>query len=308
MQGTGYRCRYSYTVAHVHTHSCSDSLSHVGFLRFVDSQVCAGTECPRLVLGWLEEAVKTELDPEFGEASFEVNHVLSSEMDASKRNFIRKMCKPEKLFGNAAVLSSKDAPNYASEDKSSWATVPESDIVVAGFPCKDVSRLNPLARQHTAVVASMSGKTGTAFEAILNYQARWTGGGPPEDQGVQQKTLQRTSSGAITIRGKLGLYENVKGLTSAPTQADGSKGTIYESNLAVCLAQLSEKLGQVAYAFELDPRSYGHPQSRPRVWIPSFDKELLDDLNLAPDALWNSLKATLVKISNGYGIVPVEAL
>eukprot|EP00974_Lingulodinium_polyedra_P070244 6797158-Lingulodinium_polyedra.AAC.1 len=102
--------------------------------------ICSGTECPRLALAWLEEAVSASLGPDFGDATFKVCHTMSCDLNFDKRAFIREMARPGVLFGSAQELVASKAANYAKEEqkaKGPMAAVPEVDMVVAaGFPCK----------------------------------------------------------------------------------------------------------------------------------------------------------------------------
>ena len=104
----------------------------------------------------------------------------------------------------------------------------------------------------------------------------------------------------------MGLYENVLGLKTPPKMPSGEKGAIEDSNLAVCFHQLRVALGQVAFAFELDPRCFAHPHSRPRIYMPSFEMAWLQELGLGVETLYKHLATTITKISNGWGLVPME--
>ena len=95
------------------------------------------------------------MDPEFGDSNFEVQHRLSCEHKVEKRNFIQTMVSPKFLGGAAAELALDRATNYMTEEAEE---VPEVDFVVAGFPCKDVSRLNAAARENATVVRDQDGR------------------------------------------------------------------------------------------------------------------------------------------------------
>ena len=127
--------------------------------------------------------------------------------------------------------------------------MPSVAFVVGGFPCKDVSFLNKLRVEHKFVVRMAKGKTGSTLAKILEYQRKHGGGNV-----------------------KMGLYENVVGLASPPKSqsVDGLKFTVHDSNLAATMEALQEVLNQIAFVFQVDPRNFGHPQSRPRLYLPAF--------------------------------------
>eukprot|EP00969_Alexandrium_andersonii_P135915 6012948-Alexandrium_andersonii.AAC.1 len=61
-----------------------------------------------------------------------------------------------------------------------------------------------------------------------------------------------------------GLLENVKGLATVPVDREtGERLTAMQSNLAACLTELY-RVGYFAVPATMDPRSFAHPQSRPR--------------------------------------------
>lgn len=120
-------------------------------------------------------------------------------------------------------------------------------------------------------------------------------------EGVQ------STQGTQGAQGTQGTQRSRTGLAMPPKQKGGRKLTIMDSNLAVCLEILKRDTNQQAFAFETDPRSFGCPQSRPRIWIPAFDIDFLAELKLDPDVLHNSMKDVLNKISNQYGLVPLSA-
>lgn len=108
---------------------------NIGTLTF--GTPCAGTDSPCLVLKWIKEVVKENLETEFTPTDFDVHHSFSSEMDKNKRDFIKDLVAPKHLFGNASLLTSEQTIDYT--DASLAADQPPGvDLLLAGFPCKDV--------------------------------------------------------------------------------------------------------------------------------------------------------------------------
>ena len=68
------------------------------------------------------------------------------------------------------------------------------------------------------------------------------------------------------------LYENVLGLDSPPSSqsVDSLQFTVHDLNLAATMEAMQEVLNQIAFVFQVDPRNFGHPQSRPRLYLPAF--------------------------------------
>ena len=254
--------------------------------------VCSGTDCPVLGLHAISQAAGKILDPMFGNSNFEIDHRFSSEVDNAKREFIEKIVNPPQSFKDVVDLAQSKARNWkvatSEADMGSVVEVATVQWLVGGFPCKDVSPLNPCKVQHMRNVFKLEGKTGGTFGKILRACKR----------------QQDEHPGSLWMI----LLENVKGLASPPKGKDGTPLSIEDSNLSATLLMLKVHLQHIGYAFALDPRLYGHPQSRPRLYMPSFHADFLKTLKCDPLRMYQMLKEFISRFSNGYGRVPIRKL
>ena len=159
------------------------------------------------------------LASQFGGLQFSIDHVFSSELDKDKRVFLRDLMRPKQLFGDVGGLAGGRARNLSRCSDNSEGGQGEGgegeggveedissvNLVVAGFPCKDVSSLNRSSAKSVRVISQMNGKTGATFSKIIRYQAK-------------HKQLANMS-----------LYENVPGLAKAP-RANGHVLTCTNQN------------------------------------------------------------------------------
>ena len=189
--------------------------------------------------------------------------------------------KTKNSFKDVQELTEKESVDHANGGNK--VQVPSVHLLVGGFPCKDVSFLNCQKKENDTNVWESRGKTGKTLFNICRYQ-------------------QDKAESAI-----MSLYENVVGLAAAPTdKKTGEKFTIHESNLAATLQILKDMTQQTAFAFQVDPRLYAHPQSRPRLYIPAFRDSFLEELRADPVDVYEAIKEVLFLISGGYGIVDVK--
>lgn len=259
------------------------ALRHLGTLSV--GTVCAGTDCPVVVLHCLEIVARAELDPIFGNSMLSVDHQFSSEIDDKKRAFLEDLIEGmQKSYGDIGELSGDQAANLRNH--SAMEDIPSVKLVIGGFPCKDVSSLNTARADNKFVVQMQDGKTGGTFAKILKY-------------------LQRHGDSVL-----MGMWENVVGLASPPKAPKGSdiKYTVHDSNLAATLEALQEVVQHVGFAFQVDPRNYGHPQSRPRLYLPSFKEAFLQSIECSQEAMYAKLGKFMDLFSGGYGLVPIKKL
>jgi len=126
--------------------------------------------------------------------------------------------------------------------------VPGGDILVAGFPCTDVSIMNPHCKENRAKVEKGGLSTGSVFKAIDEFL-----------------TLQESVIAAV--------LENVLGLSAGKD--------ISKSNLAVVLQQLGIRF--FVRAYHLNACWSGLPQSRPRIYIVALRRTWLDAHATTPE-------------------------
>ena len=114
-------------------------------------------------------------------------------------------------------------------------------ILAAGFPCLDVSGLNPHSRtlRNRQCISQVALRTGEVFAGIVEY--------------IKAMICRRRPPEVI-------IFENVMGLKNPPK--DDPNGP---SNLDIVGLMLSG-LGYRLHAWHLSPRMFGVPQCRQRVW------------------------------------------
>jgi hypothetical protein len=127
--------------------------------------LCSGSECPVLAMEAISRALEVH-------GQFKVEHVMSSEKSAPKRDFIRAMFPDLKyLFGDLNELTRGPSKNYAElalDGKPTLMNPPDFTGLAAGFPCTDVSSMNPNAMHNRKTVEAKVGATGSAFAGICD--------------------------------------------------------------------------------------------------------------------------------------------
>lgn len=133
--------------------------------------------------------------------------------------------------------------------------VPSCNNMWGGFPCTDASWLSNSARTAASrsCVAAGSLRTGSVFRGICDYVRK---------HGAELMAL--------------GL-ENVTSLAASPKK-DGQ--VIGPSNLAVCVYLLLHTCHMVTFVVEMNPRLFGVPQNRPRLYMSAFPTHILVALGL----------------------------
>ena len=207
--------------------------------------ICSGTDIPAAVCEqWRSWAGDFAGDFERLDMRFE--HKFSCELDPKKRGFIRSVHPGVgHIFGDVMDLSGQEAWCFKT---GGLTPVPACEVVAAGFPCTDVSHLNPHSRTQAnrSCVGHSSMRTGGVFGGILDYL---------RSQDTKPTVL---------------LLENVMGL-SAPPKEGGP------SNLDIVGLQLAG-LGYHLHAWYLTPKMFGVPQCRQRVWMTAIRTDLVQDL------------------------------
>ena len=251
------------------------------------ASLCAGSDSPRLVF----EAISS-VAADSG-ISTSMKHALSAELNAQKRHFLRTVFPDgSPLFGDLHSLLEEVADDYGygeAQEEIKKTRPPDFNTLIAGFPCQSVSRLNNMRKESLDAVRSKKGKTGNAWAGIKNIlrMARRQG---------------RTISFAV--------FENVLGLGSPnparAVQGEGQPNGILSSNLAACMADLHEE-HFFSCAVQLDPRSFGHPVSRPRYYILAFNYAVMEKYGMTETSVYSLVKEHM-ELFSGHGVVPIERL
>ena len=163
--------------------------------------------------------------------------LYGAEIDPDKRKFI-KVTHPTlpALFSSVATLSMTEGINTITSGglKMQMTPVAQCFLLAAGFICKDISSLNPHAKEARGNVQSGSGRTGGTWKGLMS--------------------LCNSPHRPLNC-----IFENVVQLLAN----DPSTGT---TALDTCLADL-RGAGYSAVAMKLCPRRFGVPVRRARIYI-----------------------------------------
>jgi site-specific DNA-cytosine methylase len=181
------------------------------------ASLCAGSDAPMLVVH--------QVQTHFG---WKAVHAFSVEKNVRKRAFIKMMFghRMRSLYHDVLELDKGEAWDDIA---GRLTAIPAANIVIGGFPCTDISSLNPRAKdaQNRRTIADGSLRTGTCFASIVQYAAK---------------------SGSSLM-----ILENV--LTLASRSSPGGL-----SNLDAAIERATAA-GFASHAFELTPLLFGTPQS-----------------------------------------------
>lgn len=104
-----------------------------------------------------------------GAPEMQVSHTFSCERDKAKQRWIRQQCDPPLLFADASEMRQPMAFDVISGRPQ---PVPPVHVLVAGFDCRSVSRMNNNRRDYLQCISEKTGSTGATFDAVLSYVAR----------------------------------------------------------------------------------------------------------------------------------------
>ncbi len=194
--------------------------------------VCSGSDLCAVVWDKLSTALGKLIDLPAGALA---RHVFSCESCEWKRQFILDSYPVPHVYVDVGHLC---APTAFDARCGRDTQIPCVDVLIGGFSCKTVSRLNSKPEEAKACVARQAGTTGVTFAGILGY--------------------------AASKRPKLWILENVVGLLHK--QDDTSDGVPVTRNMDVVASTLSD-LGYTVTHRVLDAQDFGAPQRRQRVWI-----------------------------------------
>ena len=266
------------------------------------ASICAGTDCPRLVMETLASAVAARV----ANSGATFKHVFSVEADESKREFLKDlfaMSRDDRLYGDVKdMVNTDEAVDYTKtlktlendEPQPQKSSIPKNEVkvTVAGFPCKDASIRNYNQQKNRGSISGRKGVTGSTFGAILDL--------------VEQKSLDSSL---------FCLFENVLGLAIPPkstVEGNGAKKkvpmSIHESNLAISLQMMSDQIDHFAFALQMDPRSFACPQSRGRFYMPAISRKFLKQHDISEQEMYVWTTSLLDRLAGGYGLAPLDGI
>ena len=177
-------------------------------------------------------------------------HCFSSESHAAKQQFITAVFPgAPRIFSDCRELCGPFAHDALTDQRQ---PVPPASTLFGGFPCTDASSLNPAGRSQDNRSCILRGdlRAGSVFEGIVRYLSKHC-----------QASLLFVA------------LENVPALAHPPKAKGIQTGP---SNLTVAMRRLSTECSLVTKVWLLDPRLFGAPQCRPRLWMVGFSRSSLD--------------------------------
>ena len=233
--------------------------------------LCSGTDSPVLAMNGIVSAISHVT----GKAVSNTTR-FSCDVKRSSRIFIMNMFPDTKhvyedVLEVARVIgTSEPISDHAPSSKQHISVVPaDAEVVIAGFPCKDVSRCNIQASSNRDVIANRSGTTGSCFDAVVKVCATLA-------------TLEHL---------KFVVLENVIGLSS---------------QLAEVTRRL-EEIGLIVRVYSLCPYShFGWPQRRPRFWILCIARTYLNVCRDNETKVLKYMDETMCGFVGGHGSVAPE--
>ena len=144
------------------------------------------------------------------------------------------------------------------QERGEWrndARAVKTDIVTAGFPCQDVSKLNPHAKKasHGSCIEAGTLRTGSVFAGIAAYLKKMPTAESPE----------------------IVLLENVANLGRVAQKGKAADRT---SNLDKINEVMSAELGRTLHTWSLCPVMFGVPAKRQRLWMTAVKKSSYQDV------------------------------
>jgi hypothetical protein len=140
-----------------------DVLEKLGGHQIEVATMCSGTESPLLAFDLLSKALV-----EAGRPPLQVHQKFAAEIEVFKQAFIERNQSPEIIFRDVREFIPEDATTaitaYGAEEP-----IPSGlDVLIAGFVCKDLSRLNTNQKG-----LEDNGESGDTWRAIYSYAKRF---------------------------------------------------------------------------------------------------------------------------------------
>jgi hypothetical protein len=141
----------------------ADVLKKLGKRQFCVATMCSGTESPLLAFKQISKALE-----QAGHPPIKVHQKFAAEIEVFKQAFIERNQSPEIIFRDVREFIPEDAMTaitaYGAEER-----IPSGlDMLIAGFVCKDLSRLNSQPKG-----LEDDGELGDTWRAIYSYSQRF---------------------------------------------------------------------------------------------------------------------------------------
>ena len=244
--------------------------------------LCSGTDAPVLVLKAFRKAASKVLG-----LNIQLRHRFSCEKNSNKQEFLTTMSTlthdnvdVECLMSDTKQVSrglKAKVVDLLTDPIKQDCPLPGCTEVFMGFPCQDVSRLNPLAGRNRRVVAERAQRTGSVFNHAMSYS----------------KAVLSDETWGPKFRGLV--LENVTGLLVRPKGKNPETDLPWHNNLEYC-ALAAQDAGMVLLPFVVGPELFGMPVSRQRVYMMCLPKDLLDRAGVKPNEVLNMAASLLDRL------------
>ena len=204
--------------------------------------MCSGTDAPMLA----STAIQEVFQDVFAGSTWQAQQLWASDNSEPVHILLDKVMSPPLIFDDCTTLKRGLAWDILS---GSYREVPPPMLLVAGFPCQDVTRLAQTSKDPSKRQDVLDGKrrTGSVFqEGIVDF--------------ITSRCGQRLEATIL---------ENVVGM------CDVGKGT--RSVLDWVCTEL-EKVGQYVFVFQICPSDFHFAARRPRLYLVVLPQESLSPM------------------------------
>lgn len=125
--------------------------------------MCSGTESPLIALQLLSKALEKD-----GQKPITYKHHFSAEIDAMKQGFIERNFHPQILFRDVREFIPEDAKTAITAYGAEEPIPGKLDMLIAGFVCKDLSRMNTRPKG-----LDEGGESADTWWAVYSYADRF---------------------------------------------------------------------------------------------------------------------------------------
>ena len=210
--------------------------------------MCSGTEVPAKTDACLQHALEKRVGVKARRAQ-----AFAVEKNPAKRKFIQ-ITHPSlaSLFEDCLNLSEPVCTNTLTNQV---VPIPAVHDAIAGFPCQDASKYSPKAHseQSRSCIMQEDLRTGSVFSALAKYMSTRCGCGSRDPKPTMRWAI----------------LENVPGLALPPRNSN-DQSILGPSNATVVASILRMQCGASVCCVQVDPRCFGMPVSRPRLYFLAF--------------------------------------
>ncbi|CAN9182708.1 unnamed protein product [Alternaria alternata] len=140
-----------------------EALKSLGERSIRVATMCSGTESPLLALDEISKALVAT-----GRTPMQIQQELSAEIGVLKQGYIERNFAPKRLFRDVRDFIRESATTAVTAYGAEVDIPTDVDILIAGFVCKDLSRLNTRGK-----TLDDGGESGDTFQRMYAYTDRF---------------------------------------------------------------------------------------------------------------------------------------